>query len=432
VGQKLKNGIPKGTDYIKDAMEAKADRDADDAKIEKEEFPQDNDPRAVDHTKMPAAYAKEVATVTGAHREPKAVKDIKEAKAEALLNQVKPASKVISKVDIKRALQIADRSVWHYKSGGKPKIAQLSEPKHAPGGSRFKTLSKEDVEKALLIADRSVWHDKSAEKPHTVSRLSQASKSPAFTPAQQKAEAMKMLRVVEGAVYHDKVPAKKPTTTLPSKQSSNGWNNWTKESSQQKKEDVQRILRMADRSVWHDTSGKEMHLNQQHRSKAQEKQAKLVQETKLINLAMKAELERNDEEEKTEQNMSRDMKAESKLIKSTALAVKPHNSIVHNKLVETAIKEQEEEQDGDENEMRKDNEALVATHGQSPAHAKSSIQDNLLKLAERAMGEQNADEAAKLASEKKDDEAEEAVTEAMQEAKALEEAKGIPEVYTRP
>ena len=36
VGQKLKNGIPKGTDYIKDAMEAKADSDADDAKIEKE------------------------------------------------------------------------------------------------------------------------------------------------------------------------------------------------------------------------------------------------------------------------------------------------------------------------------------------------------------------------------------------------------------
>jgi len=135
VGQKLKNGIPKGTDYIKDAMEAKADRDADDAKIEKEEFPQDNDPRAVDHTKMPAAYAKEVATVTGArhaqvghklnNRSPEGtdyVQEAKEAEAERDADDAKVekplADQMVRQGYLQKkgfAARMAERAVDHTK-----------------------------------------------------------------------------------------------------------------------------------------------------------------------------------------------------------------------------------------------------------------------------------------------------------------------------
>ena len=70
MGQKLNS---QGEDYIKEAIDAKAERDDEIAKVEKEvqegtEKRPNVDDRAVDHTKMPAQYAKEVATLTGAHQ----------------------------------------------------------------------------------------------------------------------------------------------------------------------------------------------------------------------------------------------------------------------------------------------------------------------------------------------------------------------------
>ena len=76
VGQKLNNGSPE--DYIKEAIDAKAERDADDAKIEKPLADQmvrqgylrekgAVDPmveRAVDHTKITASM-KEASEITG-------------------------------------------------------------------------------------------------------------------------------------------------------------------------------------------------------------------------------------------------------------------------------------------------------------------------------------------------------------------------------
>ena len=78
VGQKVNNGEPKAVDYIKDAIEAKAERDADDAKVEKplaeqmvrqgylqkKGFAARMAERAVDHTKITASM-KEASEITG-------------------------------------------------------------------------------------------------------------------------------------------------------------------------------------------------------------------------------------------------------------------------------------------------------------------------------------------------------------------------------
>ncbi len=90
VGQKVNNGEPKAVDYIKDAIEAKAERDADDAKVEKplaeqmvrqgylqkKGFAARMAERAVDHTKIPASMMKEASEITGVEEQVQSISNL--------------------------------------------------------------------------------------------------------------------------------------------------------------------------------------------------------------------------------------------------------------------------------------------------------------------------------------------------------------------
>ena len=84
LGQKLNNGA-KHTDYVKEAMQAKAEKDADDEKVERplaeamvrEGYMRKKGPtlseRAVDHTEMPQDAVKEIAKMSGIQLEVRGV-----------------------------------------------------------------------------------------------------------------------------------------------------------------------------------------------------------------------------------------------------------------------------------------------------------------------------------------------------------------------
>jgi predicted RND superfamily exporter protein len=111
VGQKLNNGSPE--DYIKEAIDAKAERDAEIVKIEKEvqEGTEKRpkvfvDERAVDHTKMPVDYIKEAVDA-------KAQRDADDSKVEKPL-----ADQMVRQGYLREkgaAARMAERAVDHTK-----------------------------------------------------------------------------------------------------------------------------------------------------------------------------------------------------------------------------------------------------------------------------------------------------------------------------
>ena len=111
MGQKLNNGSPE--DYIKEAIDAKAERDAEIVKIEKEvrEGTEKRpkvlvDERAVDHTKMPVDYIKEAVDA-------KAQRDADDSKVEKPL-----ADQMVRQGYLREkgaAARMAERAVDHTK-----------------------------------------------------------------------------------------------------------------------------------------------------------------------------------------------------------------------------------------------------------------------------------------------------------------------------
>jgi len=145
---------------------------------------------------------------------------------------------------------------------------------------------------------------------------------------------------------------------------------------QSRKEEAEKLLRIVNRSVWHDSSARE--------SPGKNTQFK---QTQLLILAMKADKEKGQEDYKIAQSMSRDLTGEKKQTSSMKDTIKTSNH-----LIEHAIKEQDEEMATGNAEMRKDDAALVTTdaHDVTGRHSMVKTGDNLLK---QALKEARADDA---------------------------------------
>jgi len=302
---KLSHG-PVTTDYVKEAMEAKAERDADDKKLQQ---PLANEmtrqgylrrpgqsmaERAVDHTSMPKQLNGNAKNGVGQKLSHSAqAARIAEGQADFLKDDMK--AKAMKDID----------------------DAALEAP-----------LAKEMVKQGYLKAHKrtALYTGKPLARPpvHPVTKLSP---QPDASPQSRKEEAEKLLRIV-------------------------------------------------NRSVWHDSSARE--------SPGKKMQFK---QTQLLTLAMKAEKEKGQEDHKIAQSMSRDLTGKKQQTSSMKDTIKTSNH-----LIEHAIKEQDEEMATGNAEMRKDDAALVTTdaHDVTGRHSVVKTGDNLLK---QALKEARADHA---------------------------------------
>jgi len=153
----------------------------------------------------------------------------------------------------------------------------------------------------------------------------------------------------------------------------------------------EKTWRIVNRSVWHDTSSAK---NSQTRPAAETQS----RQTKLLKLAMTAEKEKTQEDQKTAKSISRDLTAEKTQSTRTSLSMKD-TIRTSNKLIENAIKEQDEEMDKGKAEMRIDDAALVNTHDAMPRKVAAKTGNNLFK---QALKEANADQAKGEAARNRD------------------------------
>ena len=304
-GQKLKNGA-KHTDYVKEAMEAKAEKNADDERVERplaeamvrEGYLRKKGPtlseRAVDHTTMPHDAVKEFAAQAA-----------KAASGQADL--------------LKEAMQ-------------------ATAMKDAEDAAVEAPLAKEMVKQGYL-------------KPHNVIS------APAIrTAASKPVTAHPVIKLA---------PRNQPTA-------------------ESKQAEAAKLLKIVDHSTWHDPGS-----NSARSTVAAGMHAK---QTKLLNLAMKAEEGKRQDDQKTEETMMRDIKAEKQHQVRTALTMKDDVRQTR-ALINKAIKEQNAERAHGEAEMRLDKAALakakVATSNAGKSSGKSKGDD----LFDQALKEAQADRA---------------------------------------
>jgi hypothetical protein len=323
-GQQLNHHSHKTTDYVKEAMKAKAEKDADDQKIQKPladamvregylEKEGGMGERAVDHTKL-KGNAKN--GVTGGQK-------------------LSPAA---------RAARVAQGQADFLKDA-----MAANAMKDAEDAKVQAPLAREMVKQGYL-------------KPHNVIT------NPYRQPAASK------------PVVH---PPAHPKMSLSSNAAKSA------PSAESQKEEAERLLKIVNRSVYHD------------KSPAIKSHAKTVQnrQSKLVNLAMKAEEERAQEDKSTAETMKRDIKAEKQHDTRTALSMKDTIQ-TSNKLIQEAIKEQQDARAKGKAEMRLDDKALEKREG-AKAHQAAATKkgDNLF---EQAVKEAQADRAKGKAERDRD------------------------------
>merc|ERR1711934_116320 len=114
-----------------------------------------------------------------------------------------------------------------------------------------------------------------------------------------------------------------------------------------------------------------------------------AKQSKLLNLAMEAEEGKRQDDQKTEETMMRDIKAEKQRQVRTALTMK--DDVQQNRaLINKAIKEQNAERAHGEAEMRLDNAALAKAKVAVSNPGKSTKGNNLF---DQALKEAHADRA---------------------------------------
>ena len=301
VGQKL-NHQTKKWDYVKEAMEAKGEKDADDMKHEKPladamvregylmKKGMNMAQRAVDHTSL--HYAPRMS-----YTERSVQKAANVAKGQA--NLMKEVSQAISRKNVEDSAT------------------------EAP-------LAREMVKQGYL-------------KPHNV--------------------ISNPLKPVVASQAH-------PTKLTPR----------AKTAPESNKEEAERLLKILSRSTWHDTSQARSDLVKPIHGK----------QTKLLNLAMKAEEGKRAEDRKTAKTMLRDIRAENESEARTSLAMKSHIPASRS-LIDKAIKEQDQERANGEAEMRLDKAALANTDSVKPHAGHVAKKSN--SLFEQAVKEAQADRA---------------------------------------
>ena len=308
--------VKKAVDYVKEAMEAKAERDADAEKVERplaeamvhEGYLRKKGPtlseRAVDHTTMPHDAVKEFAAQAA-----------KAASGQADL--------------LKEAMQ-------------------ATAMKDAEDAAVEAPLAKEMVKQGYL-------------KPHNVIS------APAIrTAASKPVTAHPVIKLA---------PRNQPTA-------------------ESKQAEAAKLLKIVDHSTWHDPGS-----NSARSTVAAGMHAK---QTKLLNLAMKAEEGKRQDDQKTEETMMRDIKAEKQHQVRTALTMKDDVRQTR-ALINKAIKEQNAERAHGEAEMRLDNAALakakVATSNAGKSTRGNTLFDQALKeaQADRAKGRAERDQDLKAA-----------------------------------
>jgi len=387
------NHLAVPTDYVKEAIQAHADRDADDSRIEKPlademktqgflRAPGAMAQRAVDHTNMPKPLNGNANTGVGQKLSPTAqAARIAQGQADFLKDAIK-ATAMKDKEDAAVEAPLAKQMVKEGYLKPHNIISNLAHPAAAKPFARplvtklahntqASRKSNKMDEKTWRIVNRSVWHDTSSAKESQT-------------------------RPCAGKPFAR--PPIHPVTKLAPN---------TDASLKSKKEEAERLLRIVNRSVYHDTSSAK-------ESQAQQTQSR---QTKLLKLAMTAEKEKTQEDRKTANSISIDVTAEKNLSTRTSLSMRD-TIRTSNKLIENAIKEQDEEMDKGKAEMRIDDAALVNSHDAMPRKVAAKTGNNLFK---QALKEANADHAKGEAARNRDLSAQKSVHTTSQRALA---AKG--------
>lgn len=322
-GLQLNHYSPKTNDYVKEAMEAKAERDADDQKIQK---PLADAMVRQGYFERKGGIAKRAVDQTNLNGNAN----------NGVGQKLSPAA---------LAARVAQGQADFLKDAMRAKAMKDAEDAKVQA-----PLAREMVKQGYL-------------KPHNV----------ITRPYQKPAASKPVVR-----------PPAHPKTSLSSDTAGK-----SAPAAESQKEEAERLLKIVNRSVYHD------------KSPAIKSHAQTVQnrQSKLVNLAMKAEEERAQEDKNTAKTMQRDITAEKRRDTRTALSMKDTIQ-TSNKLIQEAIKEQEDARAKGKAEMWLDDEALEKREGAKAHQAATTKKGN--NLFEQAVKEAQADRAKGKAERDRD------------------------------
>jgi hypothetical protein len=370
VGQKLNSGDER-TDYVKEAMEAKAERDADDEKVERplaeamvtEGYLHEKDSmreRAVDHTKFTQDAVKEVAQL--------------EVLVLSFFVRFHGPCATPSHL-----LFMTSVSCEQHKSAAGQNLDHLDQEQFAAQAAKVAKGQADFLKEAMQAGAMKMAEDRAVQAPLAKEMIKQGYLKPPHNVISR--------RVRPAANQSPGQLQAHPVTKL---------THQNQQTATSKKAEIAKLLKVVDRSTWHDPAQKP--------SMSRVAEAMRGKQAKLLNLAMKAEEGQRQEDQNADKNMSRDIKAERQLQVRTALTMKED---VQNTraLINKAIKEQNTERAKGENEMRLDKAAEAALSKTNAAgsgrtaHAKGNLFDQAVKeaRADRAKGRAERDQDLKVA-----------------------------------
>ena len=366
VGQKLNSGDAR-TDYVKEAMEAKAERDADDEKVERplaeamvnEGYLHKKDSmreRAVDHTRLTQDAVKEVAML--------------EVVSSSFFVRFHAPCATPS-----RLLFMTSVSCEQHKSAAVQHLNHLDQEQIAAQAAKVSNGQADLLKEAMQAGAMKIAEDRAVQAPLAKEMIKQGYLKPPHNVISR--------RVRPAANQSPGQSQAHPVTKLTPQ---------NQPTAASKKAEVARLLKVVDRSTWHDPA--------QNPSRSRVSEAMRGKQAKLLNLAMKAEEGERQEDQNTEKTMSRDIKAEKQLQVRTALTMK--EDVQNNRaLINKAIKEQYTERANGENEMRLDKAAEAALSKTSAADSERTAQAKG-NLFDQAVREARADRAKGMAERDQD------------------------------